>query len=232
LIFSFAAETPADENRSAALRRVFLLPAGRVFFETPPLSRRFKKDRSLCFLRDFAVRTPCLMVRSILCLNRCDRVSRHDYKPLGREDNMQHRAGFYFSWLILFLALLNISCTGAHSELKTIKLAGGGEVPDIRGDWVVDYEYYGIYRALSGYSNAVRIFQDENKFVAVVKIQDQFFSRGTEVMRGELFKDGFTSAQLFTKDRGWLDCAGTITDNGNKIVFDEATQKRTLTRER
>jgi len=145
---------------------------------------------------------------------------------------MKQRAGIYFSCLVLFCALLTFSCTGAQHELKTIKLAGGGEVPDIRGDYVVDYEYYGIYRALSGYSNQVRIFQDENKFVAVVKIQDQFFARGTEVMRGELSKYGISSAQLFTKDRGWLDCAGTISDNGNKIVFDEATQKRTLTRER
>lgn len=145
---------------------------------------------------------------------------------------MKYRAGIFFSCLILFFALLNLSCTGARPELKTIKLAGGGEVPDIRGDWVVDYEYYGIYRALSGYSNVVRIFQDENRFVAVVKIQDQFFARGTEVMRGELFKDGFKSAQLFTKDRGWLNCEGIIRDNGAQIVFDEATQKRTLTRER
>jgi len=145
---------------------------------------------------------------------------------------MTQRAGIYFSCLILFFALLNFSCAGTQPQLKTIKLADGGEVPDIRGDWVVDYEYYGIYRALSGYSNVVRIFQDENKFVAVVKIQDQFFARGTELMRGELVKDGFASAQLFTKDRGWLECAGTITDNGNQIVFDEATQKRRLTRER
>jgi hypothetical protein len=145
---------------------------------------------------------------------------------------MKHRAGIYFSCLILLSALLNLSCTGAQHELKTIKLASGGEVPDIRGDWVVDYEYYGIYRALSGYTNQVRIFQDENKFVAVMKVQDQFFSRGAELMRGELSRNSIASAQLFTKDRGWLDCAGSISDNGNKIIFDQATQKRTLTRER
>jgi hypothetical protein len=47
LIFSFAAETPANENRSAASRRIFLLPAGREFFETPPLTA-FQKEPSLC----------------------------------------------------------------------------------------------------------------------------------------------------------------------------------------
>jgi hypothetical protein len=145
---------------------------------------------------------------------------------------MKPRAGISFSCLILLLALLGLSCTGAQQELKTIKLAGGGEVPDIRGDWSVDYEYYGIYRALSGYQNQVRIFQDGNKFVAVMKVQDQFFARGTELMRGELSRNSIASAQLYTKDRGWLDCAGSISENGNKIVFDEATQKRTLTRER
>ena len=145
---------------------------------------------------------------------------------------MRHRVSVYFSCLILLFALLNLSCAGTQHELKTIKLAGGGEVPDIRGDWIVEYEYYGIYRALSGYVNEVRIFQDENKFVAVMKVQDQFFARGAELMKGELSRYGITSAQLFTKDRGWLECAGTITDNGNKIIFDEATQKRTLTRER
>jgi hypothetical protein len=145
---------------------------------------------------------------------------------------MKHRAGVCFSCLILVFALLNLSCTGAQHELKTIKLAGGGEAPDIRGDWVVDYEYYGMYRALSGYSNTVRIFQDENKFTAAVKNTDQIFSKGMEVIRGELSKDGIKSAQLFTKDRGWLDCAGTLTNNGNKIVFEDVNQKRTLTRER
>jgi hypothetical protein len=54
LIFSFAAETPANENRSAASQRVFLLPAGRVFFETPSLTA-FQKDRSLCALCASAV---------------------------------------------------------------------------------------------------------------------------------------------------------------------------------
>lgn len=145
---------------------------------------------------------------------------------------MKHRAGIFFLCLILVFALLNLSCTGAQPQLNTIKLTGGGEVPDLRGDWVVDYEYYGRYRALSGYSNVVRIFQDENKFVAVVKMQDQFFARGTEVIKGELSKNGFNTAQLFTKDRGWLDCEGILIDNGSRIVFNEATQKRTLTREK
>jgi hypothetical protein len=54
LIFSFAAETPANENRSAASRRGFLLPARQVFFETPPLTA-FQKDRFLCALCASAV---------------------------------------------------------------------------------------------------------------------------------------------------------------------------------
>jgi hypothetical protein len=54
LIFSFAAETPANENRSAASRRVVLQPVRRMFFETPPLTA-FQKDYSLCALCASAV---------------------------------------------------------------------------------------------------------------------------------------------------------------------------------
>jgi hypothetical protein len=145
---------------------------------------------------------------------------------------MQHRAAIFLSCLILFFALINLSCTEVQPQLKTVKLSGGEEVPDIRGDWKVDYEYYGIYRALSGYSNIVQISQDENKFVAIVKGSDQFFTSGTEIIKGELFKDGFKTVQIFTKDRGWIDCEGSISDNGNKIVLVAPNQTRTLTRTR
>ena len=145
---------------------------------------------------------------------------------------MKHWAPIFFSCLILFFALINLSCTEVRPQLKTIKLSDGEEVPDIRGEWKVDYEYYGIYRPLSFYGNIVQILQDGNKFVAILKEPDQFFTIGTELIKGELFKDGFKAVQIFTKDRGWLDCAGSISENGNKIVLFERTQTRTLTRTR
>ena len=76
---------------------------------------------------------------------------------------MKHRAAIFLSCLILFFAFLNLSCTEVQPQLKTVKLLGGEEVPDIRGYWKVDFEFYGIVRALSGYCNIVKIFQDENK---------------------------------------------------------------------
>lgn len=145
---------------------------------------------------------------------------------------MKHRAAIFLSCLILFFAFLNLSCTEVQPQMKTVKLLGGEEVPDIRGYWKVDFEFYGIVRALSGYCNIVKIFQDENKFVAVTRDGDQVFARGTEIVRGELFKEGFKIVQIFTKDRGWLDCEGSISDNGNKIVLANTNQTRTLTRKR
>lgn len=145
---------------------------------------------------------------------------------------MKRGAAIFFSCLILFFALFNLSCTEVQPQLKTLKLSGGEEVPDIRGSWKVDYEYYGIYRALSGYCNMVTIFQDENKFIAIANASDQVVTMGTQAIRGELSTNGFKTVQIFTKDRGWLDCEGIISDNGNQIVLVEKTQKRALTRKR
>ena len=143
---------------------------------------------------------------------------------------MKRWAAILFSCSILFFALINLSCTEVQPQLKTVKLLGGEEVPDIRGDWKVDYEYYGLYRAMSGYSNTVKIFQDENKFIGIVKFSDQVATRGTQAIRGELSKAGFKTVQIFTLDRGWLDCDGAISNKGDKIVLVETTQTRTLTR--
>jgi hypothetical protein len=64
LIFSFAAETPANENRPAASWRIFLLPGGRIYFEMPPLTA-FQKNHSLCALCGFAVSRPFATVSLI-----------------------------------------------------------------------------------------------------------------------------------------------------------------------
>ena len=145
---------------------------------------------------------------------------------------MKHRTRMLCSYLILGFTLLNLSCAEVQPQLKTIQLMNGKEVADIGGEWKVDYEFYGIYRALSGYSNQVRIFQDQDKFVAVVSMTDQIFTKGTEVIKGKLSKEGFKTVQLFTKDKGWQDCVGRIRDNGNRIVLSETYQTRTLTREK
>jgi hypothetical protein len=49
--FSFAAETPANENGPAAARRKSGCPQGVGFFETPPLTAFRKGDSlsALCF---------------------------------------------------------------------------------------------------------------------------------------------------------------------------------------
>jgi hypothetical protein len=145
---------------------------------------------------------------------------------------MGRRKAVFFFLLILSSAVFNSSCTEVQPQVKTVKLSGEAAVPDLRGVWKVDYEYYGIYRALTGYCNMVTMFQDENKFVAIVNASDQVVAMGTETIRGELSRNGFNAVQLFTKDRGWLDCEGVISANGNQIVLVEKTQKRTLTRKR
>lgn len=143
---------------------------------------------------------------------------------------MGRRKAVFFSCLILTFAFFTSSCTEVQPQVKTVKLSGGEAVPDLRGGWKVDYEYYGIYRALTGYCNTVTIFQDENKFVAVVNASDQVVAMGTQAIRGELSREGIKTVQIFTKDKGWLDCEGVISGNGNQIVLVEKTQKRTLTR--
>ena len=145
---------------------------------------------------------------------------------------MGRRKTVFFSCLILSFAFLTSSCTEVQPQVKTVKLLDGQAVPDLRGTWKVDYEYYGIYRALTGYCNMVTIFQEENKFTAVVNASDQVVAMGTEAIRGELSRNGFNAVQIFTKDKGWLDCEGVISGNGDQIVLVEKTQKRTLTRKR
>ena len=141
------------------------------------------------------------------------------------------RAVFCFC-LILSFAFFNLSCTEVQPQVKTVKLSSGEAVPDLRGTWKVDYEYYGIYRALTGYCNMVTILQDQNQFVAIVNASDQVVAMGTEAIRGELIRNGFKTVQIFTKDKGWLDCEGVISGNGDQIVLVEKTQKRTLTRKK
>ena len=132
--------------------------------------------------------------------------------------------------ILLALLLSTLSCSQDQPQLRTVKLMSGGEVVDLSGDWRVDYTYYGIYQALSGYSHVVRIYQDADQFMALVKDQDQFFAMGTQIVRGHLYIDGIQNAQIWTKDRGWLNCDGAIFDNGNRIVLLEPSQKRTFTR--
>ena len=54
--FSFAAETPANENGPAAARRKSGCPQGVGGFETPPLTA-FRNDNPLCVLCASAVDT-------------------------------------------------------------------------------------------------------------------------------------------------------------------------------
>lgn len=131
--------------------------------------------------------------------------------------------------LCLLVAVMTLCCAEVQPP-KMITLYNGEEVPDLRGYWRVDYVYYGRYQALSGYCHDVKIFQDGNVFTALVKNQDQFFSIGSKIVKGEISSRGLKNVQIWTKDRGWLDCEGAIFNNGNRIVLMEPSQKRTLTK--
>ena len=119
---------------------------------------------------------------------------------------------------------------------KTITLPSGEVILDMSGEWDVLYEFYGEISWVAPCSDILMITQQGNTFSAVKQIGTIWKPKGTESIKGELDKDGFKEVQMYRGDMhgifSWGPCKKwEISENGNKIVFDDGDRfKATLTR--
>jgi len=98
---------------------------------------------------------------------------------------------------------------------NTVTLSTGEVVYDLKGEW--DTSYYN-----SGFGTKkgiVKITQEGNKFVAISSIENEFASKGGEIIKGELEKGGFKSVSTYYKNFDWLPSTGEIGEKCSKIVI-------------
>lgn len=115
-------------------------------------------------------------------------------------------------------------------EKKMVKLPNGEEVVDINGEWDAQIENYGIWKGYGKYPNVIKIKIEGNSFVGIRMKADKYHAPGSESFRGELDKDGIKNLKLMT-GYGPMDAKGKISEDGNKIFFDDGEKARsTMTR--
>jgi hypothetical protein len=109
---------------------------------------------------------------------------------------------------------------------KTVTLPSGEKVLDMRGEWDALIELSERYKLFGKPEpNILLITQEGNTFSAVQQIEGKMLPKGTEKLKGVLYKDGFKEVQLYairphqTPQFAWVPVTWEISENGNKIVF-------------
>ena len=118
---------------------------------------------------------------------------------------------------------------------KTLTLPGGEVILDMSGEWDILSEFYGELSWVQPCSDLLLITQKGNTFSAVKQIGTRWLPKGTELIKGELDRDGFKAVYNYIGDidgtYGWEKCKWEISENGNKVVLDCGERvKATLTR--
>ena len=131
----------------------------------------------------------------------------------------------YTALFIFSLAIFAWIGLAQAQKAKTVQLPNGEEVVDIRGEWDVHRENYGIWSDLGNYSNILKIELQGNSFVGIRMMNDKEHSAGTTAIQGELDKDGIKKVQII-KHRHTLDAKGHISEDGNKIIIDDGVKVR------
>ena len=135
-----------------------------------------------------------------------------------------------FVYVITFI--FSIACSPVVTDLgmlkalapgmpNTITLSNGKVVYDLNGEWDALYEYYGTWSEYAKHPDVVKITQKGDVFVGVKQIGNTYVGKGEESVRGELAESGFKKVQVLTARRGYFDCTGKISEDGNKIIIDD-----------
>ena len=131
-----------------------------------------------------------------------------------------------FFVLMCFMSIIAFTSTAhAQSSKKTITLPNGEVVWDLNGEWDVLVENYGRLSRGGSYPQLAKATQTGGSFVAIRMRDDEFHTKGSEQLRGELGKDGFKKIQIMSA-HGALDAKSEISDDGNKMTFDSADMTR------
>lgn len=139
--------------------------------------------------------------------------------------------GKYAVLFICSLAIFAWIGLAQAQKAKTVKLPNGEEVVDIRGEWDVHIENYGLWSWAGKYSNILKITMEGNSFVGIRMTFDPYHKPGSEAIRGELDKDGIKNVQIMS-GAGPLDAKGQISEDGNKIIIDDGKVARLTLRRR
>ena len=138
--------------------------------------------------------------------------------------------------LLIAFASVAIAQMAKQKWEKTVALPSGEVILDMSGKWDILSEFYGELSWVQPCSDLLMITQQGNTFSAVKQIGTQYLPKGTELIKGELDKDGFKEVQMYIGDGtgmySWDPCKKwEISENANKIVFDDGEGvKFTLTR--
>ncbi len=145
---------------------------------------------------------------------------------------MLRRIGILLIVLIAILSLLYVAYAqmAEKGSKKTITLPNGELVWDLNGEWDSFVEAYGLWSQYGTHRNIIKITQTGSSFVGILTMDDTWYIRGYESIRGELDKSGFKRVEMRT-NMGVLVSKGQISEDGNKIIIDDGEKRRmTLTR--
>ena len=121
--------------------------------------------------------------------------------------------------------------TGEKKWKKTVTLPNGDVILNMNGEWdlYVSHLRPGSYTAIEG--GITKIKQTGSSFVGISMNALAAFRKGSELIKGELDKSGFTQLQIVSGIAGNSDAKGQISEDGNQVIIDDGERFRlTLTR--
>ena len=122
---------------------------------------------------------------------------------------------------ILMICFVFVACGEEIEPLKPLQkgmpntktLSTGDVVYDINGEWTI------LDSGASGkMEDIINITQEGNKFVGIILNGNVNWSKGDELIKGELVKNGFKSIKRNIIGNGWIfETIGKIDEGCNKI---------------
>jgi len=131
-----------------------------------------------------------------------------------------------FALLVCFIGLTIFFASTLHSQgsMKTITLPNGEAVLDLNGEWDVFAEWTG--GTPNNSRSICKITQEGSSFVGVRMMGTLYSPKGSQMLRGELDKNGFKTLQSITLS-GPIDAKGQISEDGNRIIIDVVSARKT-----
>ena len=140
---------------------------------------------------------------------------------------------------VLALLIFGFVITTAYAQMEnplkqgmpnTVTLSNGEVIYDLSGEWESIVEHYGSWERYGKHPGLMEIKQEGASFVGITLLETQRSPKGSEKLRGELYKSGFKKVQTIAGG-GPFELKGEILDDGNKMIFDDGDVIRlTLTR--
>jgi hypothetical protein len=124
------------------------------------------------------------------------------------------------STLVVFSILASSFQAFGEEWEKTVTLSNGDIILDMSGEWASHMEGYGKWDVLEDTKNVLMIEMEGSSFVGVRKKIDLYHLPDTQMIKGELDKNGIKKIHVIQKGYDPIDAEGQISMNGNKILID------------